>query len=172
MWIAIYSFIGNYFWTHYFYTLLKAKYTFPSWMLNGVPIPLYFMTHAYFCFYHAVSNMSLRWLRVSCREWTSTTAQNLVYAAGIFVLSYVTAYMETLTISSFKYYDFEDRDRMYRCVIVRGGPWEMTGHPGVAFGAVPTDYTRGCGYALPQHRLAVLCDLLLRLIPDVPCAGG
>ena len=36
VWIAIFSFIGNYFWTHYFYTVLGAKYTFPSWRLNNV----------------------------------------------------------------------------------------------------------------------------------------
>ena len=36
VWIAIFSFIGNYFWTHYFYDLLGAEYTFPSWRLNGV----------------------------------------------------------------------------------------------------------------------------------------
>lgn len=35
-WIAIYSFIGNYFWTHYFYKLLGAAYTFPAWNLNEV----------------------------------------------------------------------------------------------------------------------------------------
>ncbi len=36
VWIAIFSFIGNYFWTHYFYQLLGAEYTFPSWQLNKV----------------------------------------------------------------------------------------------------------------------------------------
>ena len=36
IWIAIFSFIGNYFWTHYFYTLLGAKYTFPAHRLNDV----------------------------------------------------------------------------------------------------------------------------------------
>ena len=36
LWIAIFSFIGNYFWTHYFYSLLGARYTFPSWRLNDV----------------------------------------------------------------------------------------------------------------------------------------
>lgn len=36
VWIAIFSYIGNYFWTHYFFTVLGAKYTFPSWTLNGV----------------------------------------------------------------------------------------------------------------------------------------
>ena len=36
LWIAIMSFIGNYLWTHYFYGVLGAEYTFPSWRLNGV----------------------------------------------------------------------------------------------------------------------------------------
>lgn len=36
VWIAIYSFIGNYFWTHYFYTLLGASYTFTAHRLNDV----------------------------------------------------------------------------------------------------------------------------------------
>ena len=36
LWIAIFSFVGNYLWTHYFYRLLGAQYTFPSWRLNDV----------------------------------------------------------------------------------------------------------------------------------------
>jgi cycloeucalenol cycloisomerase len=72
-WIAIFSFIGNYWYTHYFYVVLGAKYTFPSWDVNGtgitigrismalylsgVPIALFFATHFYFSFYHTLSNM-------------------------------------------------------------------------------------------------------------------
>ena len=36
LWIAVFSFIGNYFWTHYFYRLLGAAYTFPAHNLNEV----------------------------------------------------------------------------------------------------------------------------------------
>jgi cycloeucalenol cycloisomerase len=36
IWVAIFSYIGNYFWTHYFYTLLGAEYTFNTWRLNDV----------------------------------------------------------------------------------------------------------------------------------------
>jgi hypothetical protein len=36
LWIAIFSHIGNYFWTHYFFNLLGAAYTLPSHRLNGV----------------------------------------------------------------------------------------------------------------------------------------
>ena len=48
IWIAIFSFIGNYFWTHYFYTVLGAEYTFPSWRLNEVHcsvLMLYLTSH-------------------------------------------------------------------------------------------------------------------------------
>ena len=36
LWIAVLSFISNYLWTHYFYRVLGASYTFPSWRLNEV----------------------------------------------------------------------------------------------------------------------------------------
>ena len=36
VWISIFSHIGNYFWTHYFYELLGAEYTFKAHRLNGV----------------------------------------------------------------------------------------------------------------------------------------
>ena len=39
VWIAILSFVGNYFWTHYFYNLLGAEYTMPSHRLNDVSVP-------------------------------------------------------------------------------------------------------------------------------------
>jgi hypothetical protein len=60
VWIAIFSFIGNYWYTHYFYSVLKASYSFPSHRLNDVPIALYFATHFYFVTYHTFSNMILR----------------------------------------------------------------------------------------------------------------
>lgn len=38
LYLTIYSFIGNYFYTHYFYTVLKAQYTFIGVRFNNVPI--------------------------------------------------------------------------------------------------------------------------------------
>lgn len=38
VWMAIFGFIGNYFWTHYFFNLLGAAYTLPSHKLNGVSL--------------------------------------------------------------------------------------------------------------------------------------
>lgn len=36
LWIAAFSYVGNYFWTHYFFEVLGAKYTFETWRLNNV----------------------------------------------------------------------------------------------------------------------------------------
>eukprot|EP00752_Nemacystus_decipiens_P006629 g5960.t1 len=110
LWIIIYSFIGNYWYTHYFYSVLGAKYTFPSWRLNDVPIPLIGATVFYFSLYHALSNMAIRKVVTSFEANVARTA-TLVVLVG--VMSYATAFTETLTISGFPYYAFKDRDMAY-----------------------------------------------------------
>lgn len=112
IWIAIFSFIGNYFWTHYFYSLLGASYTFPAHRLNDVPITLYFMTHAYFCLYHALANLLIRGVRSAAAPagpWAVAAAE----AALVFALAYATAYGETFTIAHFPHYAFKNKDAMY-----------------------------------------------------------
>eukprot|EP00741_Cyanophora_paradoxa_P013611 tig00020703_g13140.t1 len=115
VWIFIMSWIGNYFWTHYFYNLLGAKYTFPSYRINDVPLVCIWLTHAYFQTYHVFTNMALR------RWYTSgayRAVPGLVATAGTWVLvgamAYFTAFMETWTISEFPYYSFVNRDLMYK----------------------------------------------------------
>ena len=110
LWILIFSFIGNYWYTHYFYSVLRARYTMPAWRLNGVPICMYFATHFYFCSYHVLSNLILRRIHSSC----APGARRMFFvAATVCAMAYTTAFMETLTISHFPYYDFEDRDMAY-----------------------------------------------------------
>ena len=75
-------------------------------MALQVPIPLYFMTHAYFCFYHAISNVAMRVTRQATAKH-GPVVQHLSTAATVFLLSYATAYMETLTIAHFPYYKFK-----------------------------------------------------------------
>ncbi|KDD75955.1 hypothetical protein H632_c419p1 [Helicosporidium sp. ATCC 50920] len=112
VWIAIYSFIGNYFWTHYFYTLLGASYTFTAHRLNDVPITLFLMTHAYFALYHSLANVLIRYARALTRS-KGSTYQCLAEAAVIFVLAYATAYGETLTIAHYPHYKFTNKEKMY-----------------------------------------------------------
>jgi len=113
LWNLIFGFIGNYLWTHYFYKVLGAKYTFDTYRLNDVPIPTYLATQSYFCLYHTISTIVLRVVSRSCAQM-SRTLQHVCFVLVIAVLSYTTAYMETLTISSFIYYSFEDEEAMYK----------------------------------------------------------
>lgn len=108
VWIAVLSFVGNYFWTHYFYTVLNARYSFPvALQLNGVPFFLYLVTHGYFVFYHTCTTIVLRAL--AARRWASRP----VWAAAVFAMAVFTAFMETWTISNVPYYSHPSLWRMY-----------------------------------------------------------
>lgn len=107
LYLITFSFIGNYWYTHYFYSVLKAKYTMPSHRLNDVPIAMFLATHFYFCTYHVcVSNGILRYVD---RSYAKGWRKQLLFWFTVLFLSYFTAFMETLSISSFPYYSFEDR---------------------------------------------------------------
>ncbi|KAL3699907.1 hypothetical protein R1sor_017929 [Riccia sorocarpa] len=112
LWIAIFGFVGNYFWTHYFYTVLGATYSFPSYKLNHVPLTTFLLTHSYFLFYHMISNLTIRRLRHAIRDLPSPV-RFLIQAVYIVGLSYVTALMEAVTIANFPYYEMVDRKAMY-----------------------------------------------------------
>ena len=108
VWIAVLSFVGNYLWTHYFYTVLGARYSFPvALQLNGVPFFLYLVTHGYFVFYHTCTTLALRALAAS--RWASPVARG----AAVLGLALFTAFMETWTISSVPFYSHPSLWRMY-----------------------------------------------------------
>ncbi|KAJ4906067.1 Cycloeucalenol cycloisomerase [Raphanus sativus] len=113
LWIIIFSYVGNYFWTHYFFKVLGASYTFPSWKMNNVPHTTFFMTHACFLFYHVASNITLRRLRHSVAGLPDSLRWSFE-AAWILALSYFIAYLETVAIANFPYYEFVDRSAMYK----------------------------------------------------------
>ena len=67
-------------------------------------------THFYFTSYHVFSNLVIR----RARSGFEPGMRRSVLLIWIVVcLSYSVAFMETLTISHFPYYDFEDRDLAY-----------------------------------------------------------
>jgi cycloeucalenol cycloisomerase len=110
LWLAVYSFIGNYWYTHYFYSVLKAAYTMPAHRLNNVPIAMFLATHFYFSTYHFFSNALLRKVVTT---FVPGFRRNVLFGSVILAFSYFTAFMETLTISSYPYYAFEDRFMAY-----------------------------------------------------------
>ncbi|XP_061371816.1 cycloeucalenol cycloisomerase isoform X2 [Gastrolobium bilobum] len=112
LWIIIFSYVGNYFWTHYFFTVLGASYTFPSWKMNNVPHTTFLLTHVCFLLYHVASNMTLRRLRHFIADLPEKV-QWAYEAAWILALAYFIAYLETIAISNFPYYQFVDRESMY-----------------------------------------------------------
>lgn len=81
-----------------------------------VPVTLYFMTHAYFCFYHAFSNVVLRRTAYAVQQ-SPGICQWLTFATVVFVLAYITALMETVTIAHFPYYKIKVSYAAYNCII-------------------------------------------------------
>ncbi|KAJ3147554.1 Bifunctional protein GlmU [Geranomyces michiganensis] len=112
IWIAVYSFIANYVFTHYFYQVLHVSYTFPAHRLNDVPFALYLVTHGYFILYHVVATLAARLLwRVVLSNRASKT--NYVIAGAVLLTgSILTAFLETWTIKSFPYYTYPDQRAM------------------------------------------------------------
>nr|WEU38169.1 cyclopropylsterol isomerase [Paris polyphylla] len=113
LWIMIFSYVGNYFLTHYFFTVLGASYTFPSWTMNNVPHATFLLAHCCFLLYHVTSNIVLRRVRHSVSHLPYITRM-VTEAAWTLALAYFIAYLETLAISNFPYYDFIDRAAMYK----------------------------------------------------------
>lgn len=181
MWLAVYSFIGNYWYTHYFYSVLKAKYTMPAHRLNNVPIALYFATHFYFSTYHVFSNLLLRKIVTS---YQAGFGRSVLYVAVVMAFSYFTAFMETLTISAYPDYSFEDRNMAYTVGSAFYGIYFLVSFPAFSrFDSdIDNDNNKGqgravgiwetvvssCGYGM---MIMILLDFV-RLYLDIPLIVG
>ncbi len=121
LWIAIYVFAGSYVGSHYFFDVLGMRYRFPvSWNLDAalvgkgtgeVPIFLYVLTQAYFVTYHTVLVMIMR------RLGRATGGGRLAFWVGLFFVSYLVAYAETLFMAHPSLADvfwYTDRARMLK----------------------------------------------------------
>lgn len=106
--------------------LFQAKYNMPAHRLNDVPIALYFATHFYFVFYHTMSNMLLRKIET---RYAPTFTRTLFFWSAIVAFSYFTAFMETLTISNYEDYSFEDRDMAYKVGSLFYGLYFIVSYP-------------------------------------------
>lgn len=105
VWIAIFAFYGNWFWTHYFYQLLGAKYLFESYWINGVPLVCYLVTWYYFSFYFSVVNVILRRVKSWIR---GTKFEGVKWCLCIGLLAYATAVFEAVSIYHFPLYTYDD----------------------------------------------------------------
>ncbi|KAI3981699.1 hypothetical protein MKX01_020642 [Papaver californicum] len=94
LWILIFSYVGNYFLTHYYFT---------------VPHSTFLMAHVCYLFYHATSNITTRRLCHSVAVLRKSVRW-AIEATWILVLANFIALLETLAIANFPYYEFADRD--------------------------------------------------------------
>lgn len=135
VWIVIFSFYGNYFWTHYFYTLLGARYHFDSYQLNDVPVVTYFCTYFYFTFYFALTNVVLRVFRRFLAPLADSASRvkrmlgRVLWGVSVFVLAVGTAVFEAVSIEHFPLYTYTDRATFMTIGSVFYGIYFMFGFP-------------------------------------------
>lgn len=108
--IAILSYLGNHFYTHYFYKVLGMRYTGPlaegkGLDINHVPLSMYAMTHVYFMSYHVLVTPVLR---AADSVFTHRNLRLFSLVVVVCVVAFLTAFAETLTISRFPYYTYPD----------------------------------------------------------------
>lgn len=108
------AWIGNYFWTHYFYKVLGTGYSMPAHRLNDVPFALYLITHSYFLGYHLTASILLRklWKRME-RTGYSYKKQLVIVSLIIIASCYFVALFEVATIASFPYYYYKSVFKMW-----------------------------------------------------------
>eukprot|EP01122_Echinamoeba_exundans_P000741 TRINITY_DN10677_c0_g1_i1.p1 TRINITY_DN10677_c0_g1~~TRINITY_DN10677_c0_g1_i1.p1 ORF type:complete len:314 (-),score=49.75 TRINITY_DN10677_c0_g1_i1:36-977(-) len=110
-WIIPFNFVGNWFWTHYFFALLGAAYTFPvKYLWNEVPPMCYFLTQIYFQTYFTLASVVIRRFALHHKN---RFVRWILIAVITLVLSWTASFMETFTIESVPYYSFVDRSKMY-----------------------------------------------------------
>lgn len=85
-----------------------------------IPLVMFMLTHAYFCLYHALSNVVIR-RTLSFVRGRGAGSPWAYAAAAIFVLAYVTALMETLTIMHVRICSSFPRLCMWHCLAAVGG---------------------------------------------------
>lgn len=150
VWIAVYSFIGNYWYTHYFYSVLQAAYTMPNAIrLNNVPIAMYCATHFYFSTYHFFSNCLLRKIVTTYQK---TVLRDVLFGAVIAVFAYFTAFMETLTISAYPYWTFADRNMAYAVGSAFYGIYFLVSFPAFYYFDTHIDDCDGTNYNSDKSR--------------------
>ena len=114
LFIFIIGYIGNHFYTHYFYDVLGMRYTGPlgpgmGLEINRVPVSMFLCTHPYFMTYHVLVTPLLRAIKSSLQKYQ---ACHFFFAITVVIIAFLTAFVETWTISGFPYYTYPDFHEM------------------------------------------------------------
>lgn len=106
LYIASFSFFGNYFGSEYFFDVLGMVYQFPNatWTLDAalvgegtqvVPVIMYLLTHAYFMTYHTSAMVVLRRLM-----HFNLPGRWAFFPVFVFVIGYCWAWLETKAMAN------------------------------------------------------------------------
>ena len=119
LFIALFSFLQNYFGAPLFFRCFGMEYHFPvTWSGNGSPWFLSFMTVAYFSTYFAIMQTGLRWADARLDRLDRPEQQGLrrgLRAGACLLLGYSMAFAETLTMANEwlrGYFAYADKTRM------------------------------------------------------------
>lgn len=128
VWIAIFGFYGNYFWTHYFYQLLGAEYLFDSYRFNDVPLVTYTATFFYFTFYFSFVNVVLRRANALVKRLPQLLG-TMFWWSVIFIMAYGTAVFEAVSIQHFPLYTYTERNAFLTIGSIVYGLYFIVGFP-------------------------------------------
>ena len=106
VYLALFSLVGNYFGSEYFFDVLGMVYkfthastTWDSALLGSgkqpVPLIMYFYTQAYFMTYHATGNIALRQV-----QRLRLPAPAVFFGLAVFVIGYLWAWAETKAMAN------------------------------------------------------------------------
>jgi cycloeucalenol cycloisomerase len=106
LWIFIFSIIGGYFGTEYFFDVLGMVYNYPTvhWNMDSalvgsgtqhVPVGMYLLTQAYFMTYHVSACVVLRRIRTS-----NLKIGRIAWIPVVLVVAYFWAWMETRAMAN------------------------------------------------------------------------
>lgn len=106
VYLAVFSFFGNYFGSEYFFDVLGMVYNWPNVTttldsaivgegVQSVPLIMYFLTHAFFMTYHVTANIVLRRLRNQ-----NFPGGMLLFPLFVFVIGYAWAWIETKAMAN------------------------------------------------------------------------
>jgi cycloeucalenol cycloisomerase len=116
LFIGLFSFLQNYFGAPLFFRCFGMEYHFRvTWIGNGSPWFLSFLTVAYFSTYFAVMQLGLRAADAKLSRIRWRALRRLLHAAACLLLGYSMAFAETLTMANEwlrGYFAYADKTRM------------------------------------------------------------
>jgi hypothetical protein len=110
LWLAILSFVSNYWCSHYSAALVTSSRDIPRYHLNGVPIFLYLCTHIYLLTIHCATNIVLRMIE---SRHLPGIPRTMLFWTAVLALASCAAFLQLTLMKNNVLYSFEHMRRNY-----------------------------------------------------------